>query len=270
LFFQFSRHYRKGEYSFGHRYSIGTVQVCPTTVVSFSVPFITAMSYQWKNDYGIIPGETNMKYSTSAPGNYYVTETDVTGCSFSSSVSTVHNYASAKASITVSGTLVLCNAGSVTFNALKKNSYTYQWYKDGKSISGATSTTYVATQAGAYKYQATTSNGCTKFSATKNVSDCKEQESSVASADKYSIKLYPNPSQGEFNIDFHLTESYSGSAEIILRNSLGQIAVDEYTGISNGVLTYHITLPKETGSGIYFVQLVVNQKKYSSQIVIVR
>lgn len=46
---------------------------------------------------------------------------------------------------------------------------TYRWYRDGASISGATSSTYSATQDGSYSLVVTNSNGCSQNSSAQYV-----------------------------------------------------------------------------------------------------
>ncbi len=54
------------------------------------------------------------------------------------------------ATISPSGPTTFCSPGSVTLNANTGTGLTYQWKKDGVSISGATSSSYVATTTGSY------------------------------------------------------------------------------------------------------------------------
>lgn len=58
----------------------------------------------------------------------------------------------------------MCQGDSYTFRAVKQNSVSYQWLKDGSPISGATSDTYTATTAGTYQVRITTSKGCSDIS----------------------------------------------------------------------------------------------------------
>ena len=54
------------------------------------------------------------------------------------------------ASITPQGNTTFCQGGSVVLNASTGTGYTYEWYKDGSIITGATASSYSATQSGNY------------------------------------------------------------------------------------------------------------------------
>ncbi len=150
----------------------GPTTVCPDISVTFQANTGSGLTYQWSNTMGNIAGATSSSYTTSLKSNYKVTVTNSNGCSKISSGSKLKNY-TVQVGITNTGSLNICNSGSVTLNAKIVSGYSYQWYKENGAIPGATGTSYVATQAGVYKYLATTPNGCTKYSATKTASGCK-------------------------------------------------------------------------------------------------
>jgi parallel beta-helix repeat protein len=68
------------------------------------------------------------------------------------------------ATVTPSGSTTLCTGGSVVLSANTGTGFTYAWKRNGTVISGATSPTYTANQAGTYTVDVT-SNGCTTTSA---------------------------------------------------------------------------------------------------------
>lgn len=65
--------------------------------------------------------------------------------------------------IAATGSTTIVNGGSVTLSASPTTGYTYQWAADGKNISGATASTYVATKTGGYSV-AITANNYTTYS----------------------------------------------------------------------------------------------------------
>ncbi len=73
----------------------------------------------------------------------------------------------APAAIIVTGQTTVCAGGTVTMNANQGDSY--QWYKDGVAISGATNQTYGATSTGAYTVAVTNAGGCSGTSDPTNV-----------------------------------------------------------------------------------------------------
>ncbi|WP_254448752.1 S8 family serine peptidase [Spirosoma rhododendri] len=64
----------------------------------------------------------------------------------------------ATAAITASGSTSICQGSSVILRATTGTDYTYQWYRNGTAISGATSSTLAAGTAGSYVVQV--SNSC--------------------------------------------------------------------------------------------------------------
>ncbi|CAN5500755.1 hypothetical protein BH11BAC2_BH11BAC2_01860 [soil metagenome] len=69
------------------------------------------------------------------------------------------------AKIDSSGPLHLCTGGSVTFTT--NAGYTYQWYKNGVAIAGATSVNYTTSTAGSYYVVLSNNSGCSVTSSTK-------------------------------------------------------------------------------------------------------
>ncbi len=72
------------------------------------------------------------------------------------------------ADINASGPTNLCTGGSVQFST-NVGAYTYQWYKNGVAIGGATGVNYTATTAGDYHVVLTVASGCTARSLVKKV-----------------------------------------------------------------------------------------------------
>ena len=246
----------------------GITQVCPKTGVSFSVNAYPALMFQWNNSNGIIPGATNAAFTTNVPGQYFVTEMDIMGCTFNSSISTLKSYPAAATSISVYGNGEICNNQPVILKAKVKTDYAYQWYKDNILIPAATSYTFNATVTGTYKYSATTPEGCTAFSTTKTIGNCKiNEEITNQSA---GLSVYPNPSQGLVTISLNSQDLYSGEANLQVYNSIGQIVKNESVEVANGSMIHQLSFPNETRSGIYFVRLLMGNEEFITRLVISR
>jgi hypothetical protein len=92
----------------------------------------------------------------TASGTYAVRVVDANVCEGLSPGKAVTIYSNPTPTIT--GSTVGCVSPGV---ALSVGSYsTYQWYKDGSILSGATSQGYTATASGSYTVQVTDGNGC--------------------------------------------------------------------------------------------------------------
>lgn len=72
------------------------------------------------------------------------------------------------ADIIPNGTVDLCTGGSVTFST-NAGPYSYQWYKNGNPVNGATSSTYTTSTAGDYYVTITANSGCSVASLHKTV-----------------------------------------------------------------------------------------------------
>jgi hypothetical protein len=226
--------------------------------------------YQWKNSGGIIPGATNKTYTTPYTGTYYMQKTDITGCSLTGPGSTLQNYPGASVKITNTGSLDICSSGSVTLNAHVKPGYRYQWYNNSAIIAGATSSTYVVTSAGSYKYLATTSNGCTKFSATKSVTGCREELTANGSGEEIRMEVYPNPSDGRFTLRIPLDGFGEAPVEIKLFNTLGVLMGSEKLVVTDDELNYPIQLPESVPQGIYLLQVRSGTRMGYGRIIVQR
>ncbi|MBC8046058.1 MAG: T9SS type A sorting domain-containing protein [Fimbriimonadaceae bacterium] len=144
---------------------LGPVSLCTTGSVLLSTTTTgVGYTYQWYKDAGLIPGETGMTYTATIAGSYYVSVSNGEGCEKNSATVLVTNEGAA-ATITTSGTTNLCATGSVMFTTITGAGYTYQWYKDGILIPGATSISYTATAVGSY-YVIVTAGVCVSTSTT--------------------------------------------------------------------------------------------------------
>lgn len=108
-----------------------------------------ALTYTWSN------GQTGATLSNAAPGTYHVTVNDAAGCQVMQVVTITNSGSALTFSLTPSGTAGFCTGGSLLLTATNNPGYTYVWKKDGNVISGASSSTYNVTTAGAYEVTAT-------------------------------------------------------------------------------------------------------------------
>jgi hypothetical protein len=150
--------------------------LCGVASVEMSTPEIAGYSYQWYYNGTLIPGATEFTYDGTLPGLYYVVVDNGSGCT-GTSANVELTSEGGDALITLSGPANICTSGSVTLSTTTGAGYTYQWYKDGAPIAGATASSYTATSIGAY-YVIVDAGECTNTSLTINVVD----ESPVAIA----------------------------------------------------------------------------------------
>lgn len=111
---------------------------------------------QWLLGGTAISGATSSNIIVKTAGNYTVTNTNSSGCSATSTVTTVAvNTIPSTPSITSKNATTFCQGLSDTLvsNAVAGN----QWFLNGTAISGATATNFIATTAG--NYTVTAANG---------------------------------------------------------------------------------------------------------------
>lgn len=166
-------------------------------------------------------------------------------------------------SITSSGPTTFCVGGSVTLNANTGTGLTFQWKRNGVSIAGATSSSYIATTSGNYSVFVSDSQPCTAVSGNIHVSvPCVpigpnyERAITFDKSETQSFQISPNPGTGVF-----LIQSPPGQLQVF--NSLGEIILS--IEIFEDKSKFDIS---EYSDGIYFVTLNTSETIYSKKIVL--
>ncbi len=114
-------------------------------------------SYQWYRNGLSISGATSSTYTATQAGTYTADIINGSCKGTSSNSSTVSVTPLPTGSITPSSATI-CAGSSQVLTVTGGTSY--QWYKDGVAINGATTATYTATQAGSYTADIINSAGC--------------------------------------------------------------------------------------------------------------
>lgn len=205
----------------------------------------TGLSYQWLKAGVAVAGATNATYTVTTTGNYKVTVSK-NGCSATSSAVSVTVNPLPIVNIQTPDGTNLCGKTFVRLRASAGVGYTYQWFKDGSAIAGATGNSYAATTTGVY-YVITTLGGCPKTSANITVINaCREFEQAFA----LEMLVAPNPSNGNFSIQL-MAGDLSGTANIQIVSITGQVHYSSMVDVNNGYLTADINT--ENLSGTYYI-----------------
>jgi hypothetical protein len=127
---------------------------------------------------------------------------------------------------------------------------TYQWINcsNMQPIAGATNQSYTATANGDYAV-IVTENSCTDTSACVNITGIGITENEFAN----SISVYPNPSQGEFNID--LGKNYD-AVSVTITDIAGRI-VFEQKAENTTIIPVGLNAP----AGVYIVTITAGEQK---------
>jgi hypothetical protein len=96
--------------------------------------------------------------------------------------------------VTINTPPTVTKAGNVLTSSAAAS---YQWYRNGVLIGGATSQAYTATQSG--NYTVAGAGGCQSLPTNVTISGINDPDAGHA------LVLYPNPSQGSFSISFTAT-----------------------------------------------------------------
>jgi hypothetical protein len=157
------------------------------TIMLYSNAGPYAVKYAWAKD-GLPTVDTTPNIVTASSGWYEVTATDVYGCKATSAKVRVDVLPGATKPVIVRSGMTLST--STVYS-------TYQWYRNGKIISGATSRYYTISFDGDYKVVVSNSTGC------YNTSDVLKLNATGVSevVSNGEIRLYPNPSDGIINIE---------------------------------------------------------------------
>jgi len=163
----------------------------------------------------------------------------------------------------------ICNVGSsikfVASDNVENN--IYQWYKDGISISNATSNSYLMSylkQSDGGSYECSISNSSVP-GLTLYQRPVKLQVTTMTSFDELNnngMKVYPNPTNGIIYIE--LNKSISSNNKIEVRDLYGRIFLQKNWGDDNRHKLDLTFLLK----GMYFIHIINNDKNYFQKIII--
>jgi len=146
----------------------GATSFCNGGSVVLSGTTGTGYTYSWARNGTTISGATNSSYTATIAGSYTRTVNN-SGCSSTSNAISVTVGTGTVPTITAQGSTTFCAGGSVALITATASGNTYQWRLNNNAISGATSSSYTASQAGSYTV--TVTNGtCTATSAAVAVS----------------------------------------------------------------------------------------------------
>ncbi|MGH7142989.1 MAG: DNRLRE domain-containing protein [Planctomycetota bacterium] len=153
------------------------VTVTAPATATFSVVATGATSYQWYRNGTLIGGATSASYTTPATttadsgSTFKVDCINSSGTTTSSTVTLTVNPAAGAPTITTQPSNITVTApATATFTVVASGATSYQWYKNGTAIGGATSASYTtpatttADSGSTFKVDCTNSSGTTTSS----------------------------------------------------------------------------------------------------------
>jgi hypothetical protein len=154
-------------------------------------------------------GASGNSISVSSPNTYTVQVTDPYNCQGAATFSTDF-YPHLNPVIIQSGMVLGCPTIAIS----------YQWYKDGLPIPGATLQNYVITSNGSYKVQTTSKDDCEEFSNEIEIRNVSVENLSQVNQ----ISIYPNPAKNGFYLktdgNWNLMELYDFTGKLVLKENI--------------------------------------------------
>jgi hypothetical protein len=150
------------------------------------------------------------------------------------------------ATLRTSGSLDICQTGSVILKETSADTLKYQWLQNGKEIAGATQKVYTATSPGVYTVRVYSSLHCTNLSNRATVVNSCEPFANT------SINVSPNPSNGIVTVRY--TCKAIADIELSVYDKEGRIMFAQKTQAVPGNNSYELNLYTLT-PGLYHLQL---------------
>lgn len=131
----------------------------------------TGFSHQWYKNSVAISGATLPSYTATTTGSYTVKIVNQQGCPDMSDPVYIFNSSSPSAFINSPSTNVtVCPNSVIGLAANAGSGYSYQWFRNGTALNGATTQIISITDSGSYTVRVTNSSGCFATSAIRKIS----------------------------------------------------------------------------------------------------
>ena len=256
--------------------SNGCSAVSPSVTVvsgSVNVPFITAggptilcegqtVTLLSSSPTGNIwnTGQTTESIDADSTGNYFVTVTDASGCSATSSIIQVIVNPLPNASFTSNPQV----GGLVTFINNSIGFVSSQWdFGDGSPLSNATNPVHTYASDGTYNVILTVFNNCGSSTITIQVSIIGTGLDKLESGQSFNV--YPNPGNGIFNVEYRGTVNQPVNLEIT--DASGRLVWQNKT--IDSVRDYkQIVDLSNLSKGVYLIRLTADSVIINRRIVV--
>jgi trimeric autotransporter adhesin len=248
-------------------FTVSAPSGCTPLTVMYTSTSSNAASHSWSFPGGspsvsFLPNPTVIYYG---PGTY-------------NAALTVYNGANSDTKLITGAVVVSPAVGSnftysisgptVTFNNLSSNATGYAWnFGDGSIGSNAANPTYTYAMSGTYTVTLVAGNSCgsTPFSQTITISSLSGTGGELPSG--MSVKMYPNPSQGQFTLE--IANAPTKQWKVHIFNGLGQKVLDSDENIADTQYVKDFTISNAI-PGLYRLQLINGQHQYSIPFVVHR
>lgn len=221
--------------------------ICAGQTVTFTNTSSGATSISWSFPGGSPASSTTSPVTVTyaSAGSYTATLTATNAFGTNNSNQTITVNANPTPTATIAGSTV---STTTTYT-------TYQWYRNGVLIPGATSQNYTITMGGSYTCVVTDANGC---SGTSNAVVSTLGIENILSD---LVNVYPNPASNFITI----SNSLGGEYTIELMNMLGEVINSTVVNTTN----YSMDI-SSIANGSYIVRISQNNLETSKRIIVIK
>lgn len=225
-----------------------TVKSNPLPVIQenqgvLSVTSITGATYQWQKDGVNISGATGATFTPTACGSYTVIASYSNACQRTSGLVDFNNI---NLSVSIS-------ANDNTLSASITDGTLYTWFLDGQIISGATSSTYQATQTGVYKVRVV-KNNCPASSPDFSFT----LPTGIDKVLSKRLKLFPSPATHTLRLSF---DHILGKAQFKILDAQGQVVQAFQKQSFNRQFQTNIQV-NHLSAGLYVLQILLEDGRW--------
>jgi endonuclease I len=137
----------------------------------------------------------------------------------------------------------------------------YQWLVNGEEIAGATSSSFVPTEAGLYSVRVQQFEECPVFESAATEVTVSVNENNLAG---WNLEVFPNPSNGTFNVA--IEAATSEIVDVVVSNAAGaRVSLGKQTLVQGRNV---ITTNQNLDAGMYFVEVIASNGKLVKSIII--
>jgi len=129
--------------------ALGNTNLCPGASVLLVADPAAGNTYRWENGTSYIAGASSDTFSVNQAGSYAVTVTNTLGCAATSTPLTVTAALHPTVTINRPSNTTFCQ-NTITLTVQDTEAASFQWWKDGSAIPGATGDSLVVDQTGFY------------------------------------------------------------------------------------------------------------------------
>ncbi|MBK6291509.1 MAG: T9SS type A sorting domain-containing protein [Ignavibacteria bacterium] len=226
----------------------GPTTFCEGGAVTLTAPAGYA-SYIWSN------GSTGRTITVQNGGEFWVTVTNNTSCP-ANSTKTVVTVNSLPVIPTISRMGDVLTANSAVAQS-------WQWFRNGTMIAGATAKTYTVALPGSYRVEIADNNTCASVSEAFDVILTDVDEDVVAGR-QAELRVFPNPSNGQFSIETTITQA--GPVRIELVNAVGELVMTLNEAANGGAFRTSVDMGI-LANGVYNVVVTTGSERWVVRLV---